>query len=403
MMNETSFVCPGVVPVLVGPLQVILTVLPGILLATLRRARAHVQPQWLPGTPSDWPGGEKVAVTILALVVGGGIFGYRTFMAPLDACRLYGQLGSCQSGRAGWQRLDHVSLRSAPQRRAGVPGNTASPTVPRSIWSFKDGDEGFLASPAIVGNRVYIASALLGAFEKTGKIYCFDADTGAVIWSSALPATGPRSRPQPVVQGNYLVCGEGLHDTRDARVVCLDIRPSKKGEVVWTFETRNHVECTPVIANGKVYFGAGDDGIYCLDLQPRGPGWAGSGRSGICRPTKNILMPRRRWRFTRARCMSVLAMTAKANVCVLDAETGKELKRLPMPYPVFGPPTIADGRLIFGMGEGDYVKPGKGGEVRCLNLKTLEHEWSFSLEKTVLGAVAAKGDRLFFGCQDGFL
>ena len=101
---------------------------------------------------------------------------------------------------------------------------------------------------------------------------------------------------------------------------------------------------------------------------------------------------------------------------VIDADTGKELQRVAMQFPVFGPPSIARGKLYLGMGEGDYVSAGPegpdGGEVRCLDLATLKTEWSYNLKKTVLGAVAVIEEghkkkteecKLYFGSCDGAL
>lgn len=56
------------------------------------------------------------------------------------------------------------------------------------------------------------------------------------------------------------------HSTDDARVVCLDVR--RGGEILWTFRTGSHVESSPCIYRDRVYIGAGDDGYYCLRLEP---------------------------------------------------------------------------------------------------------------------------------------
>src|SRR5436190_1930659 len=36
---------------------------------------------------------------------------------------------------------------------------------------------------------------------------------------------------------------------------------------VWDFRTKSHTESTPCVVGGKVFFGAGDDGVYCLDAR----------------------------------------------------------------------------------------------------------------------------------------
>jgi outer membrane protein assembly factor BamB len=387
--SGSPLICPGVVPVLVGPLQVLLTILPGLLVAMLGGIVALFKPSGMKNLVKLlWQ--QKLAVVLLALVVSGAVYGYRSVWSSTST-------GPTQEAQQG---TDWTTARFDLRRTGAVPG-TPSPTMPKLIWSFKkENTEGFLSSPAVVGNRVYIASVTRGAFQRLvgGKIWCLDADTGKVAWSSA-PEDFRPTFSSPVVAGDYLVCGEGLHDTRDARVVCLDIRPEMKGAVVWTFATKNHVECTPVVANGKVYVGAGDDGYYCLDLKPDANGqpkvlWHLPGEQYPDAETSLAVH--------EGKVYAGLGNAGQA-LCVLDAETGKELQRLPMPYPVFSPPSIANGKIYLGMGKGDYINLGEGGEVRCLNLKTLQTEWTFPLEQTVLGAVAVKEDKLYFGSRDGYL
>ncbi len=278
-------------------------------------------------------------------------------------------------------------------RRCGAIPGDPSPARDGFHWSFRDAS--FFASPALVGNRLYITSAQRG-ISKSGKIYCFDADSGAPVWSVEPDGFRP-TFSSPVIVGDYLVCGEGLHDTRDARVVCLSLK--EEGKVLWTFRTNNHVECTPVIADGRVYFGAGDDGVYCLDLAPRPDGQA---KLNWHKPTEDFPDAETSLAVHDGKVYVGLGNDGAALV-VLDAKSGDELHRLKMPYPVFSPASIADGRLYLGMGNGDYVKPGEGGEVRCLDLQSMKTLWTFPLPQTVLGAVAVKEGKLYFGCNDHHL
>ncbi len=375
-------ICPAVVPVLVGPLQVLLTILPGLLLALIGGLFGLLKPSGMKNLLLLlWR--QKIAVASIAAIATGLYFGAKKIWPR-------GVAGVVMSAQQG---SDWPTARGDLTRCAAVVGS-ASPTRDELKWSYRPSDEGFLASPAVVGNRVYISSAQLGAFSKSGAIHCLDADTGAVVWTSR-PTDYRPTFSSPVIAGDYLVCGEGLHDTRDARVVCLDLRD--QGKVLWTFRTNNHVECTPVVANGRVYFGAGDDGVYCLDLQP-GPD--GQAKLHWHKPPEQFPDSETSLAVHDGKVYVGLGNDGAALV-VLDAVTGDELHRLKMPYPVFSPPSIAGGKLYLGMGNGDYVKPGKGGAVVCLNLKTLKTEWTYDLPQTVLGAVAVKDDKLYFGCNDG--
>ncbi|MCI0684870.1 MAG: PQQ-binding-like beta-propeller repeat protein [Gemmataceae bacterium] len=375
--------CPAVVPVLVGPLQVLLTILPGLIVALAGGLLAVFTPSGFKNAVKLlWR--QKIAVaTIAALGIGVYVTAQRWWPRGVAGIVTTAQAGSdWTTARGGLTRCGAVLDRPSPARR-------------ELIWSYRDGAEGFLASPAVVGNRVYIASATLG-ISRRGAILCLDADAGGLVWKNA-PANYRPTFSSPVIAGDYLVCGEGLHDTRDARIVCLDVK--NKGNVVWTFRTKNHVECTPVIANGRVYVGAGDDGYYCLDLKP-GP----DGKAIV------------RWRLPADKYPDAETSLAVhdgkvyaglgnngAALVVLDAETGKELHRVKMPYPVFSPASSADGKLYVGMGNGTYVEAGQGGAVHCLDLKTLKTDWTLPLAQTVLGAVAIKDDKLYVGSSDGQL
>src|SRR5262249_18697790 len=59
--------------------------------------------------------------------------------------------------------------------------------------------------------------------------------------------------------------GEGFHKHKGCRVFCID---ADTGKLQWKSEpTNSHTESTPVVVGGKVYTGAGDDGVLCLDAK----------------------------------------------------------------------------------------------------------------------------------------
>ena len=161
--------------------------------------------------------------------------------------------------------------RGGLQRLGAVPGSIG-PNQGGPVWISGTNGEAFLSSPAVLGDSVFVT----GFRGNKGRISCFDAKTGNLRWSSA-PRGYQATFSSPVIADARLVCGEGLHATRTGRVVCVDLRPGRVGEIAWTFATNSHVECTPVLDAGKVYVGAGDDGIYCLDLAHGGQIWHAKG------------------------------------------------------------------------------------------------------------------------------
>ncbi len=371
----------AVVPIL-PTLTSLLLLLPALLLAALTAVASLRHPAVL-GKVWRLVWRQKLALLLIGLGVTGAAWAARSGTRWLTQ-------GSSSAEFAGpdWP-MDRGSLT-----RCGWVRGDASPVRAADVWVGGRAGESFFASPAVVGNQV----VCVGSHGDAGLIACWDLQTGRRQWTAA-PANYRATFSSPVISGSYLLCGEGLHHARQARVVCLDLRPPAAGRVAWTFQTQGHVECTPTVAGDRVYVGAGDDGIYCLQLDPRVPDeqrvvWHAPGSRYP--DTETALA------VSAGRVYAGLGVGGNA-LCVLDAETGAERARIPLPYPVFSPPALDGGKLFVGMGRGDYVRPvdQPAGSVCCLDLATLNLEWSFATPATVLGAVAAAGDQLIVGCADG--
>ena len=159
--------------------------------------------------------------------------------------------------------------------------------------------------------------------------------------------------------------------------------------MIWNAKTdstraQQDAESPPVVADGKVYVGLGRDdlGIGCL-----------------------------------------------------DADTGKEIWRQATPSPVLAPPTYVEGKpgkVLIGMGNANYIQSEEqvreqelkklkdagasaeelakaserlkiGGEVWCLDGTTGAVQWKLPVKHSVLGAIAAVNDKIYFGSFDHYL
>lgn len=410
---------PAVIPILVGPLQALLALLPAIAVAlgsvfvsmfkpsVIKR---FVQLLWSQKLVAGGIAGAIVALVYLYPIV---------FPPTVEG-------GLREAGTTDWPLY-----RGSLARRGFQPGPNEDPAHGKVVWSFQhDGVKDFYSSPGLVGNRLYIASAGFGPYENRGAICSVNADTGKLVWaydSGGYLAT----YSSPSVWGKYLVIGEGLHLTKDARVFCLDVPASEKahkGVKLWEYRTRSHVESSPCIFDGnKVVVGAGDDGMYCFALEPEGG------------------KPRLLWRLDpneyadcetspvayKGRVYWGLGVGGMA-VCCVDGETGQPIWRRETPSPAFGSPTLADGRLFIGMGYGDIVnsadrlagdlrgkleREGKSkdeieaavgkikrkGEVWCLDPNDGHTLWKKEVGQAVLGSVAVDGNRAYAAARDGTL
>ena len=426
-----GFQTVGVVPVLVGPLQALIAILPGILIAlgglilTLFRWRTVKKILLL-----LWR--KKLGVTLTVGVAVGLVYGLRAIW-PESGPR---------ATAAAVEKLPWAMFRRGPARSGAVPG-TPEPVQPGRLWAFTRDCKTFYSSPCVVGNRVYIASTDKGPLRDRGAIYCLDAENGALVWKSR-PRRYLATFSSPSVAGKYLVVGEGLHYTRNARVVCLDVE--RNGTVLWTFRTRSHVESSPAIdlERGRVYIGAGDDGYYCLALEPDGKGkarviWHLPGPKNPPVVTSPDIDPSLTYPdaetsplLYRGRLYFGLGLGGNA-LCCVDPETGKELWRVKTPYPVFGPATALEGKLFIAMGNGNFIQTAEeawaaeqeklrragrseaeiaalakkyapGGEIWAIDPDGGKVLWTYRVGRVVLGAVAgAEGGRLYAASRDGKL
>src|SRR5438445_7958923 len=228
----------AVVPVLIGPLQILLTILPGLIVAALSAIISLLRPRAvLGGLKILWRLKLQTAVLI---ALGAGLL-----YAGAWAWRTYGPRPAVAEAVAG---SDWPMARGGLTRRGYVPGSP-DPTRGGVNWSHNRNKLGttemFLATPAVVGNRVYVSTATFRGANKEGKLYCFDADTGNCVWELEPGDDYVATFSSPVVAGKYLVCGEGLHETRNARVVCLDLSNERQPKVMLIHSTESLVNITP--------------------------------------------------------------------------------------------------------------------------------------------------------------
>ncbi len=404
----------AVFPVLLGPLQTLLALLPAILVGVASMLFAVFKPGgFVKLVRFCWR--QKVFGVCVAAVLAGWHYG--VFANLFERHRSLTDSGAAEG--TNWN-----ALRGGPLRLGRGPGDD-DPTTSAAVWK-NDRDATVYSSPAVSGSRVLFATATgMGPFtpEGHGAIVCVDAESGREIWRYA-PADYRATFSSPVVQDGFVVCGEGLHQVQDARVTCLDGNGRKR----WEFRTKSHVESTAAIADGKVFFGAGDDGFYCLSLEPTADG-----------------QPRVLWHLEGDQfpdCESSPAVSGDTvyfglgeggfAICAVDAQTGSLRWRIDTPYPVFAPPTVAEGKLYFATGNGNFVQSAAdllemklallrdggaseqqlaearlrlrpAGEVWCVDLATQRVDWKFSAGDAILGAVVRGDDSLYFGSRDGWL
>jgi outer membrane protein assembly factor BamB len=161
----------------------------------------------------------------------------------------------------------------------------------KELWKFKVPGGPVMASPAVVGDRTFVAgcdSTLhvletakgteMGSVDIGGQAAATAAVVGdhlylgtmsnevlAITWKKPdiVWRYMPEKKQQPffasaAVTDNLVVVG-----SRDRRVHGID---RKSGQPVWTFQTDNRVDSSPVVVGKRVFAGSLDGKLYVLDL-----------------------------------------------------------------------------------------------------------------------------------------
>lgn len=342
--------------------------------------------------------------------------------------------------RAATVSVDYSSLGNPPDRRLSLSGETVglSALFLCGLWTIlQGGATGAVASGtesgdadavgprlidvkvfevpkasqvlsgiAINGDRLYFGAQFTKLSSQDGFVVCMDRETGAVLWrfsddDSMLPVfCTPR-----VVDGK-VYCGEGLHKNTDCRMFCFD---AADGKPVWEqpFKTKSHTEGSPAVVGGKVFFPAGDDGLFAVDAKTGSQLWQfpGGKQKGIhidAAPAVNG-----KHVFIGSGLYSFVA------VC-LDAGTGEEKWRTDLKLRAFGAPLVLGKHIIYGVGTGNmgddvfaYEEEGgvkekdPAGAVVCLETETGKEVWRFDLPRSVHTGLAGDAFSVYACSRDG--
>jgi outer membrane protein assembly factor BamB len=128
------------------------------------------------------------------------------------------------------------------------------------IWKFQTG---YLvrSTPAVVGGKLYTGT-------DDGNIYCLDAVTGDQVWKRTLGATYMgtleypfagewQMRSSPIIVSNRLYVG-----ALNGKVYCLN---TATGDTVWTYQTGYPIGGSAAYYNGTIYIPSVDMYLYALN------------------------------------------------------------------------------------------------------------------------------------------
>jgi outer membrane protein assembly factor BamB len=276
-----------------------------------------------------------------------------------------------------------------------------------STWVkvFNDNGSGMIvSSPLVVDDRIYVAVAHQKGLDKFGVVHCLDRNTQEVLWSFDHEGDMKPVFSSPRLAEGRLFIGEGFHDDINCRLYCLDART---GKLCWPpFQTNSQTESSPCIVGGKVYFGAGNDGIYALDAATGKKLWQfpeNPAQAPLLRVCASPSVAGGRLFAGSGIDRNRPQDPGETAVFCLDAGTGKLAWKVPVELPCWAAPVAAGEHVIFALGNGDVFEDARNpaGAVLCLEARSGRLVWRQDVPNGVLEKPAVDAHRVYFGSRDG--
>ena len=200
---------------------------------------------------------------------------------------------------------------------------------------------------------------------------CIDSpapSTNQTLWTYQFSFGGGAS---PIVADSKVYFGAW-----DSRVYCLNF---STGAQIWNFTTGDAILCTAAFDNGKVYLGSLDDNLYCLDADSGTKIWNFTGDG---------------WGFRGAPAVAddkVYAGSDDTNIYCLNATTGAKLWNYTTGDVVITFPAVAEGKVYAGSNDTN---------VYCLDATTGAKIWNYSTGNHVVSGPTVADGRVYVGSYD---
>jgi outer membrane protein assembly factor BamB len=267
---------------------------------------------------------------------------------------------------------------------------------PRLLWSFEAPEPGYVVgAPVASDEAIYLAVGHPNGFQQKGAVYALDLTTGKSKWVYDNSGAMLHTASTPLLSRGRLIVGEGLHNNFSCRLHCIDARA---GHALWTFPATDHIEGGPAIAGDLVVFPAGNDGLYAVQAETGKQKW--NFRADLHIDSTPFVHDGRIYVGSGpSRRFDALQV-----VC-LEAASGKPIWRTPVKLPAWGSPIVASGRVFVGLGNGRLTQadPAPAGALECLDAATGRELWRVDVPDAVFGRPTIAGERVVFGCRDGWL
>ncbi len=198
-----------------------------------------------------------------------------------------------------------------------------------------------------------------------------------------------------VVVGNRLWYASSVED----KLYCVDLAT---GKPLWTFFAEAPIRLTPTVTQGKVYFGADDGQVYCLDarngdllwkkrLAPKDLRVAGNGRMISLWPVRTSVV------VVDDLCYACAGVFPSEVVylCALDAHTGEPRWQTPIKdLPAQGYLLASPDRLYVTAGRGGPIVFNRADGKRLVQIPTTGGTYALLAEETLITTTGNDGREL---------
>ncbi len=234
-------------------------------------------------------------------------------------------------------------------------------------WSYRTGNN-IYASPAVVGNRLYIGS-------RDKKLYCLDTDIGLVTaWGSYTTGGVVDSSPAYAAETVYF-------GSDDGKVYAVN---TANGQLKWARTTGGAIRSSsPVVIDGVVYIGSSDRKLYALQTSDGTPLWTYETSGAI--------------NSSPAYAEGIIYFGSNdGNIYALQASDGRVNWTYTIGANVVSSPCIVDGVLYVG---------GVNGMVYALDTTALNDRllWSYNVDNEINASPAYAEGILYVGAKSGYI
>jgi outer membrane protein assembly factor BamB len=256
-------------------------------------------------------------------------------------------------------------------------------------------------SGVAIGPKHIAFGGLVSNLTNQGALVLVNRATAQHEWTYSEP--GLRTvYCTPLLHDGVVYFGEGMHTDKNCRMFAVELEGKKQR---WALPTTSHTEGTPLLLKDRMYFSAGDDGVYATGLQGNvlfhHPG------APVGQHIDSAIT------HANGRLYFGSGYQTTAAVCI-GAQSGAPHWTTPLAYRSFGQLLVHGNRVYLGTGTGNLSddlshepEPNRppettpAGQVLCLEATTGAELWKVDLSRSVHASLAVDGQRVYAACRDG--